>query len=284
MSHFEGMPIRYGEDFPDAEVNIVALPHFKPEDTYFGQVSSQVTDYGGSYNKFMWMSPLLSTLNVNYMYNDQINAVAGAKVFPLMIDQPTAATHLSNIFPPVFPLIYSPSKVDQLLNGPPVGSCGKRVIGNPQGLDNYIMNSSTYYYCGIESFTPTADIELCRISALLGGNGDLTGKTIYCQIWSKSGNDLDTKLAEASISGNAEIGGMTSYPFPFVFFFDYTLLNGVTYAIVVTMEEVDASNYIRQYRGPNTSAPLGTTAAWNSSGVRSTANSYEPSFVLYEKV
>lgn len=282
MSHFEGTPVRYDDGYGEDITVLNVLPSFSPDFDDYPQITPNNTNVESylTTGLLMWVSPLLSTLNVNYMHSDQINGKAEGRVFSLMFEPPEGATHITDVVPKMSPLVYTPSKVDQLFDGPPSGSCGKRTIGNPSSQYYYNMTGTTYYYAGAEAFTPSGDIDLCRVIAILNFQGDMTGKTIYCQIWSKSGNDLDTKLAEDSIAGTSEMG---SNVFPYPFFIDYTLLNGVAYAIVITMDEVDASNYPRVWRGPAISTPFGNTAAWNSSGVRQTADGYEPSFILFEK-
>lgn len=297
MSHFEGTKILWTED-PNPSILSSGLfpiwPSFKPSlSEYYALANTpdQIFSIGANERYMIWPATRFSTLNVNYMYSEGINGMLGSMMrnslrFNVGENEPS---RLTEFVPPIPGGVYEVSKKPSvLLTGPNSGECGRRFAANPLGQYQYNMTGSSYYYGGIESFDPGEDVQLCRVAHLIGGAGDLTGYSLYCQVWSKSGNDLDTMLAESSaIVGTTELGALgTSYPFPVVFFFDpaYTLLNGTTYAIVVTMKAVDGTNYWKSWRGPNISAPLGNWAAWNSSGVRQTSNGYEPSFILYVKV
>jgi len=296
MSHFEGTKILFAED-PNPGILSSAmypiLPAFKSSlEGYlealaipFDQVFNPI-----AHDRFMnWPTKVLSTLNVNYMYSDGINGMLGPMMqntlrYNVGEDEPTRIKDIVPELPGGTFLVSK--KPNVLLSGPNSGECGRRLIGNGGYQYQYNMTGTNYYYAGIEAFDPGEDVDLCRVYHKIGTQGDFSGKTLYCQVWSKSGNDLDTMLAESEpIVGNSEMNNWTSSPFLVPFFFSpaYTLLNGTTYAIVVTMKEADAANYWKSYRGPDSAQPLGNIAAWNSSGVRQTSNSYEPSFILYVK-
>ena len=127
-----------------------------------------------------------------------------------------------------------------------------------------IGSAEDSYYVGQGEFNPGEDISICKVTAYLSNiAGVITGKIFYCQIWTMSGTSLDVLQGESD-----GVAGSDVIPVDFEFSTSVNLSNGTDYCIVVTMKEVDYSNYARA-RVTNAKTGFdGGLGAWNSDKTR----------------
>ena len=120
---------------------------------------------------------------------------------------------------------------------------------------------------GQGEFNPGEDISICKVTAYLSNRaGDITGNTFYCQIWTMSGTSLDVLQGESDgVTGSAT---WDVSPVDFEFSTSVNLSNGTDYCIVVTMKEVDYSNYARAHYTSEQAGFDGGLGAWNSDKTR----------------
>lgn len=99
-----------------------------------------------------------------------------------------------------------------------------------------------YFRCVL--FQDSSAGQLCEPKPYLSlGDGSITGKTFHLEVWTLAAGDLSVQQGtdSAGVTGvdgwaNTKVSGLTFSP-------AISYSSGVTYAICLTMEEVDVNNY-----------------------------------------
>ena len=137
------------------------------------------------------------------------------------------------------------------------------------------------YHIGQGEFNPGEDISVCKVSVgIQRSGGDVTSRTVYCQIWTMDGHNLDTNIGESN-----GVVGDNDWDFSYVDF-DFSasvnLNNGTDYAIVVTTKGIDTVNSLAvAYTTAKTGFDGGYTF-WSSAGIRTLDySSYDTKMKIY---
>lgn len=122
------------------------------------------------------------------------------------------------------------------------------------------------YYVGLGTYNPGANISVCKVDWILSlGSGDISGKTFTCVIYAMSGNDF-TGAALGTSAGVTGDNGWSGNTVSFTFGSPVAISSGGSYAIALTMSEVDGSNFAR-YSFSAAGGIDGFRYGWDSSGV-----------------
>jgi hypothetical protein len=101
--------------------------------------------------------------------------------------------------------------------------------------------STTAYAVGVVN-TSATPLSLCAIEVYVRENGSLTGKTLYVERWSLSGNDLDVKQQDITSIDATLLSGTIGY---YKISFPSTVSLAQNQSLVFTMREVTGTtNYI----------------------------------------
>jgi len=148
--------------------------------------------------------------------------------------------------------------------------------------DKQIGIEAGKYYIGT-TWNSGTERTICKIGfELYKSAGDISGKTFYVELWTKSGNNLDALVTNGTSTG---VAGNNSWDATWVYFaFDnHPVLSASTnYAVTISMHEVDADNYARIYLDySGTSNETSYIQTWNSSKTYIGADDYEASLKVY---
>jgi hypothetical protein len=134
-----------------------------------------------------------------------------------------------------------------------------------------------YYYVGVK-YTPTSNINICKVSVELGEvTGDISGLTYTVRIWSvDGGDDLDTELGTSSgVTGSNAWGGFVEFEFPS----SCSLTASTTYAVTVDQGGAGAAYPRVYYTNPGSSAETALMRA--ESNLEVTDYTYDFSIQIY---
>lgn len=132
-------------------------------------------------------------------------------------------------------------------------------------------------YVGQISYDPGANITVCKITATLSAVGTISGQTWRMEIWTLSGNDLDTLVqASSGVTGN---NGWSETEVDFTFA-GAALSSGTGYAVVLTMGAADAANYV-QFHYTADGALSGASTLWSTAGTFTTSIGNDMRMTIY---
>lgn len=161
------------------------------------------------------------------------------------------------------------------------GGCDTEVISNTASISNRvdIGDSSSLYYIG-QTYNEVSEHTICKVSAVLNyQTGDISGKTFNCVIGSLDGsNNLTVVGTSANVAGSNSWSDETVN---FTFSSPVTIPASTDYAIVVTMNEIDASNYA-EFAYTLNGEIGGARGAWDSAGENYAYSGYDMRIVAYE--
>lgn len=123
-----------------------------------------------------------------------------------------------------------------------------------------VGETDTRYRSGQRDYQFGSTRDICKATMYCNAiTGDISGKTIYIQIWTQTGDDLNVLQGEGSISG-ASLSA--SAAFSVTFSPAISVATSTDYGICATMKEFDGSNYFKI--GVNTGGVLvGTLNSWD---------------------
>lgn len=124
--------------------------------------------------------------------------------------------------------------------------------------------SAGNYYCGF-FWTPSENKCFCRGTfCITKAAGDISGKTFVVEFWTTTGTSLNEKLGSTTgVAGNNSWSGTTQ---AFDFSTHQQATASTTYAVTITMNEVDASNNAKIYVDGYGTWANANAARWNSDG------------------
>jgi len=139
--------------------------------------------------------------------------------------------------------------------------------------DHDIRDDASYYYIG-QTYNETTSYNICQVSfAINAKTGDISVYDYVVQLWTRTGNDIVTKIGESTpITGNNT--WLRPSIVDFTFATPVTLTANTDYSIVVGVYDtgttneasIDAVNYA-ELDYTNTNAVNGETDGYLSTGV-----------------
>jgi len=136
------------------------------------------------------------------------------------------------------------------------------------------------YYCGF-FWTPSENKCFCRGTfCITKAAGDISGKTFVVEFWTTTGTSLNEKLGSTTgVAGNNSWSGTTQ---AFDFSTHQQATASTTYAVTITMNEVDASNNAKIYVDGYGTWANANAARWNSDGsIKSNLTTYDTRASIY---
>ncbi len=136
------------------------------------------------------------------------------------------------------------------------------------------------YYSGF-FWTPSENKCFCRVTfCITKVAGDISGKTFVVEFWTTTGTSLNEKLGSTTgVTGNNS-WSVTTQAFDFSTHQQTTA--STTYAVTITMNEVDASNNAKIYLDGSGTWANANAARWNSDGsIGSNLTTYDARASIY---
>ena len=130
-------------------------------------------------------------------------------------------------------------------------------------------DGTTVYYTGFE-YTGSGTT-ICKISPYIRRNGDMTGNTVYVEVWTTSDGDLDTKQADlASVDATTLPTGIDYFDIEFST--PYTISNSEVIVLTTNASQTYPNTMTTAYQRQTDDAS--DQAAWwgTSAGVRDTSD------------
>lgn len=156
-------------------------------------------------------------------------------------------------------------------------SCMAEYSNTTVGTTDHDINDmvdGSMAFCG-STVTPTSTISVCKVDFYISYKaGDISGKTFQAYLCTVSGGNLDVMTeADATVTGSnswADASLSIGTAVSFEWAAGYSMTSGTEYAVVVTMDSADASNYAELENSTSTDIPGGSAEAWKADKTTST--------------
>ena len=136
------------------------------------------------------------------------------------------------------------------------------------------------YYAGLGQYNPGANISVCKVDFILNKySGTLVGKTFNCVIYAMSGNNFTG--AVLGTSDNVAGVDWVDQSVTFTFASPVAINNGGSYAIALTMNTTDASNF-GEFSASASDPISGSYFSWNSAGTQVGFSTADPRITIYK--
>lgn len=127
------------------------------------------------------------------------------------------------------------------------GACSTVHAQNASAHSSYVAISSgvNSYFVGEGQYDPGANISVCKVDWILTkDSGDISAKTFNCVIYAMSGNDFTGAVLGTSDNVTG-VNAWSDTTVSFTFSSPVAISSGGSYAIAITMNGVDASNFAK---------------------------------------